>query len=109
MNDIIFKGEKIIIPTSLRTEMLSRIHAGHMGIEKCKQRAGDILFWPGMNKQIAEMVGKCPTCLEHRPSNTKEPMISHNIPDRPWQTVATDLFTWNNENYIVTGLFQQVL
>ena len=101
MNDIIFKGEKIIIPTSLRAEMLSRIHAGHMGIEKCKQRARDILFWPGINKQIEEMVGKCPTCLEHRPSNTKEPMISHKIPDRPWQTVATDLFTWNNENYII--------
>lgn len=102
MNDILFKGEKIIIPTSLRTEMLSRIHAGHMGMEKCKQRARDIIFWPGMNKQIEELVGKCHICNEHKPSNTKEPMISHKIPDRPWQTVATDLFTWNNEDYLVT-------
>lgn len=102
INNILFKGEKIIIPEILRTEMLSRIHTGHMGIEKCKQRARDILFWPGMNKQIEDMVGKCPVCLEHRPSNMKEPMINHTIPDRPWQTVATDLFTWNNETYMVT-------
>ncbi|XP_056891953.1 uncharacterized protein K02A2.6-like isoform X2 [Takifugu flavidus] len=102
MNDIIFKREKIIIPTLLSTEMLSRIHSGHMGMEKCKLRARDILFWPGMNKQIEEMVGKCPTCLIYRPSNTKEPMMSHQIPDRPWQAVATDLFTWNNDNYIIT-------
>ena len=102
MNDIIFKGERLVIPTSLRAEMLSRIHTGHMGIEKCKQRARDILFWPGMNKHIEETVGKCSTCLEHRPSNSKEPMISHKIPDRAWQTVGTDLFTWNNEQYIIT-------
>lgn len=102
MNGILFKGERIIVPAALRAEMLSRIHTGHMGMEKCKQRARDILFWPGMSKQIEDLVGKCPVCLEHRPSNTKEPMISHPIPSRPWQTVATDLFTWNNENYIVT-------
>lgn len=102
MNDIIFKGEKIVIPESLRVEMLSRIHVGHMGIEKCKQRARDILFWPGMSKQVEEMVGKCSTCLEYRSSNTKEPMISHKIPERPWQTIASDMFTWNNEQYIVT-------
>lgn len=82
--------------------MLSRIHAGLMGIEKYKQRAPDIHFWPRMNKQIEEMVGKSPTCLERGPSNTREPMISHKIPDRPWQTAPTDLFTWNNENYIIT-------
>ena len=29
-------------------------------------------------------------------------MLPHCIPDRPWQVVATDLFTWNNEDYIVT-------
>uniref|UniRef100_A0A8K9X092 Gypsy retrotransposon integrase-like protein 1 n=1 Tax=Oncorhynchus mykiss TaxID=8022 RepID=A0A8K9X092_ONCMY len=102
INGIIFKGEKIIIPTSLREEILTKIHAGHTGMEKCKQRARDILFWPGMCKQIEDIVGKCAICLERRPSNTKEPMLPHCIPDRPWQVVATDLFTWNNEDYIVT-------
>ena len=30
INRIIFKVEKIIIPTSLREEILTKIHAGHM-------------------------------------------------------------------------------
>ncbi|KAI2650239.1 Retrovirus-related Pol polyprotein from transposon 17.6 [Labeo rohita] len=64
MDGMVFKGEKIVIPTLLREEMLQRIHSGHMGIEKSKQRARDILFWP-------------------------EPVISHPIPNRPWQTVGT--------------------
>lgn len=102
MDGILFKGEKIIVPHTLREDMLARIHTGHMGIEKCKQRARDVLFWPGMGKQIEAIVGSCSTCLERRNSNPKEPMISHQIPDRPWQTVATDLFTLHGEDYIVT-------
>ena len=36
---ILWKGEKIIVPKALRQDMLQRIHAGHMGITKCIQRA----------------------------------------------------------------------
>ena len=36
-DDIIFKGEKIIIPRKLQPEMLHHIHSSHLGIEKCKQ------------------------------------------------------------------------
>ena len=33
---ILFKGQKVIIPTCMRTEMLQIIHSSHLGIEKCK-------------------------------------------------------------------------
>ena len=48
VNDIILKGEKLVIPLNMRSEMLAKIHTCHLGIVKCKQRARDILFWPGM-------------------------------------------------------------
>ncbi len=102
MNGILFKGEKIIIPASLRHCMLEKIHTGHMGIDKCKQRARDIMFWPGMSRCIETMVKKCSTCQEHLPANTKEPMIPHRIPDRLWQVVGTDIFSWQGQNYINT-------
>lgn len=101
IDGLLFKGEKLIIPHVLRKDMLERIHTGHMGIERSKQRARDLLFWPGMNKQIEEMVERCTTCLELRKSNPKEPMISYQIPERPWQIVATDLFMWNGDNYLI--------
>jgi len=47
-NGIILKGERIVIPT--RKEMLEKIHVSHMGIVKCKRRAKDVLFWPGMGR-----------------------------------------------------------
>ena len=39
LNGIILRGERILISTSMRKEMLERIHQGHMGIEKSKRRA----------------------------------------------------------------------
>ena len=39
MNGILMKGERVIVPSSLRKEMKARIHEGHLGIEKCKARA----------------------------------------------------------------------
>ncbi|XP_063448166.1 uncharacterized protein K02A2.6-like [Mytilus trossulus] len=98
---IIFKGHKIVIPTSLRALMLDKIHTGHIGVEKCIRRARDVLFWPKMSLHISDMVLKCSVCLERRNSNVKEPSEPHKIPQYPWQVVATDLFYWNNADYIV--------
>lgn len=98
---ILLKGEKIIIPNKLRKHMLQCIHTGHFGVEKSKHRARDIMFWPGMCQQIEAIVMNCDICQTHRNANTKEPLLSQPIPENPWQFVATDLFSWNSENYIV--------
>ncbi|KAL2104344.1 hypothetical protein ACEWY4_001212 [Coilia grayii] len=45
--------------------------------------------------------GTLPIFFERRNCATKEPMIAHPNPERPWQVVATDLFTWNNT--VATG------
>ena len=82
--------------------MLDKLHTSHLGEEKTKQRARDVVFWPGINADIEEKVSECEICARHRASNTKEPMISHEIPTRPWQKVATNLFQWENRHFIVT-------
>ena len=59
------------------------------------------MFWPGMNSQIEDIVSNCPACTENQRSNPKEPMIAHELPQRPWQNVATDLFMLENEQYLI--------
>ena len=81
--------------------MLSQIHSSHLGIEKCKRRARDLLYWPGMNQQIADMVSKCNTCNMYRKSQAKEPLKSHELPERPWQKIAIDLFELDKQEYVV--------
>ena len=89
---LILKGETIIVSQALRKDILAQIHQGHLGIERSKLRARDLVFWPGMTKQIEAIVTNCSTCQELRSSNPRELMLPHEIPQYPWQIVAIDLF-----------------
>ena len=101
LNAVVLRGERIAIPPSMRKEMLEKIHQGHMGIEKSKRRARDTLYWPGMNSRITNTVSRCTICLEHRRQNAKKPMIPFRVPAKPWELVATDLFTWGKSEYVI--------
>ena len=48
-NGLLFKSQRVIVPKTMRSEILSRIHSSHQGIVSCLRKAKDIVFWPGMN------------------------------------------------------------
>ena len=98
---VLFKGEKVIIPTSMRPEMLKNIHISHLGIEKCKLRARDILYWPGMTAQIEDVVLNSTICSQYQKGNTKEPLLSHNSAHRPWAKVGAELCELDGRTYLV--------
>jgi transposase InsO family protein len=98
---LLFKGSRLIVPSTMRTDMLQRIHEAHMGIVKCKQLARDILYWPGMGAQIEDVVARCATCQGSRNAQPAEPMIKHDIPSRPWAKVASDLFKLRGKDYVL--------
>lgn len=56
VDDMIYKGSKIVIPKSLRKEMLEKIHRGQLGIEKCKKRACEVMYWSRMNQDVTNGV-----------------------------------------------------
>ncbi len=99
--NLVFLDDKLIVPTSLRNFMLGLIHESHLGIEKCKARAREVAYWPGMSNQIHEHVLKCKVCEKFRSSNVKQPMLSHPTPDRPWQKLAADIFQFGPYDYLV--------
>ena len=102
IDGLLFKGHKLIVPHALRSQMLEKIHKFHQAIVKCKQRARDVLFWPGMSAQIEEQVARCSICSQYQRANAKEPMIIQETPDRPWAKVVADLFEYKNVTYLLT-------
>ena len=102
VDGITFKGEKILVPTALHPTMLEKVHSNHLGVKKTKQRARDVLFWSEMGTEIHNTVASCPICATKRPSNPKEPLLPHNISSCPWQKIATDIFTWDKKDYLIT-------
>jgi len=44
MEGLVFEGERIVILVALGKDMLRRVHIGHMGMVKCKNRAKEVMF-----------------------------------------------------------------
>ena len=42
---ILMKNSKVLIPETLRQKYLIQIHQGHQGIEACRSRAREFVFW----------------------------------------------------------------
>ena len=99
-NGIIYKTHKVMIPNSMRTEMLRKIHRSHQGGESNLRRARQVMYWPGMAAQILETAQHCGLCAQYKPQLHKEPMMSHPVPSNPWEFVSQDLFKWNGSWYV---------
>ncbi len=99
-NGLLLKDERLVIPTCLRLDMLDLLHQGHLGIQKCRDRATRALWWPGLSKQIDELVKNCPVCARHKPAQA-EPLQTTPLPDRPWQRIAADLCEIRGMPYLV--------
>ena len=75
--------------------MLDRILESHQGIVKCKQRAREFLFWPGLSLQMEE-VSKC-SRMEPIPEN--QPRVP---PDRSWSKMGSGLFEFNGVHHLLS-------
>ena len=84
----------------MRIDVLDRLHDAHQGIKKCRERAKTSVWWPGLSQQLKEVVKKCPTCIKER-VDPAEPVILSELPDRPWQKVAADLFVLRRHPYLL--------
>ena len=100
---IIMRGERILIPSSLRKEIKQKLHAGHLGINSCLRRARELVFWPGMSSEIRQFIESCDTSATLSTRQSPEPLFMRPVPERPWQDVATDIFTWEDRDYLVTA------
>lgn len=101
-NGLVFKGERLVIPMSVKADMLAKIHRSHIGIQGCLRRAREVAYWPGMNKDVEDYVAKCAVCNSQPVEQGKEPMICHELPSRPWEKIAVDLFDLNGVDFMVT-------
>ena len=100
-DNLLFYNTRLVVPESLRLDMLHLLHQGHFGIEKTRARARSVLFWPGLSTDIESYIKKCSNCAEYQYSNCKEPLKKHEIIMRPWAKIAMDLFTFQGVKYLI--------
>ena len=63
---ILLKDNRLVIPSAWRKNIFQKLHFSHCGIEKSKANARMTVFWPGMSKDIEEMVFNCKKCMNYQ-------------------------------------------
>ena len=59
------------------------------------------IYWPGIDADITNYVNFCKTCTQHKAKQAVQPMLPRDVPDPPWQDLATDFFTYNHKEYFL--------
>ena len=101
---LILKGNWIVIPNKKCETILKQIHYSHLGLTKCKLHAKLVVYWPGLNDQLEQLVLNCQLCLKYSRSKKKSDTYStlgQEVPIFPWTKVATDLFHFEGNSYIL--------
>ncbi|XP_065182282.1 uncharacterized protein LOC135812991 [Sycon ciliatum] len=101
--DLVLKGQRVVVPRTLRPRVLQDLHASHQGLNRTQRRARQVVYWPHLSNDIAQVVRSCEQCRLHAPSQCKEPMrvTADRRPTLPFQSTSADLFSCQGWEYLV--------
>ena len=71
---VILRGDRIVVPQSLRKQILKLAHETHQGIVKTKQFLRARFFWPGMDQDVETLIKGCSACVVNQPLNRYTPL-----------------------------------
>ena len=71
---VILYKERVVIPPSLRPEVLSALHAAHQGVTSMNLRAETSVFWPGITPDISDTRTNCNRIAPSNPSTPPTPL-----------------------------------
>ncbi|XP_065204609.1 uncharacterized protein K02A2.6-like [Planococcus citri] len=89
-NDIILRGDRIVVPSQLHQRVLDLAHEGHPGIVSLKARLRTKVWWPNIYAEAEHKVKTCPACQAVAKFEPPEPIRRRLLPERPWDQVAFD-------------------
>ncbi|XP_065204814.1 uncharacterized protein K02A2.6-like [Planococcus citri] len=89
-NGMVLRGDRLVIPTTLRKDVVKLAHEGHPGIVKTKERLRTKVWWPNMHKDAESAVKLCVACQAVSSTLPTEPMTRRTLPEAPWEQLSYD-------------------
>ena len=101
---LVYKGSRVVVPSSMRNEIKDALHEAHTGIESTLRRARECVYWPGMNPEIKMTVSECEICNKYKSSQQKESLMTHdpNESERLFQKIGVDLMSVGSRDFLIT-------
>ena len=94
------KGNRVVIPTSMRSATLNRLHDAHQGLTSMLQRARRTVYWPKLQDDITDMVHKCDECQRHGNKKPRPPERQISA-TRPMEILGMDLVDVRGKHALV--------
>lgn len=89
-NDCLLWGLRIIIPKSLRKNVLDQLHKTHPGQTTMKRLSRQWFWWPGLDEDIGQTTARCDACKKVLNNTPKAPLQPWPAALRPWQRIHID-------------------
>jgi hypothetical protein len=83
-------GIRVIIPRKFQKRVLDELHQGHLGIVKMKSLARSYVWWPGIDKDIEQVVRSCDGCQQVQKTPASAPLHPWEWPATPWERIHID-------------------
>ncbi|KAK3930828.1 hypothetical protein KUF71_024185 [Frankliniella fusca] len=100
-DSLLYYKHRLVVPVKLRNQVLNQIHKSHHGMVKCTALATETVYWPGINHDIEIFVRDCLVCNKFSSSLKKAPLLTHDVPDFPYQHIACDILEFHRIPYLV--------
>ena len=91
----------MVTPPQYRDQVLQDLHKSHLGITRTKSLARSILWWPGLDQAIVDMVKCCSVCQATRDKAANVPLLSWQWSERPLERVHVDYAEKEGKNFLV--------
>lgn len=87
IDDLLTRDGKIIVPITLRNQILGIAHSAHSGVDSMIRLIKDYVWWPNLKNDVIELVTNCEQCIVIKGKPTPAPMKSVKHPDGPYHRV----------------------
>jgi len=94
---------RIIIPTSLRSEVLQSLHSAHQGVTAMNERAKLEVYWPDITNDVQKVRDGCQDCNRIAPSQARLPSFEPSVPTTPFEAIVCDYFLFKGWNYLIAA------
>lgn len=100
-NGCILWCNRVVVPPVHRKEILLMLHSEHPGESRMKALARSFVWWPGLDKEVEEMVKACSICQVTRKSAPLAPLHTWAWPKHSWQRLHLDFANFEGKDFLI--------